>query len=103
MKPHAFQYIPSAGPFIPTAALVPKHPRLAYNIYFQQNASTAIEELNRDIRRTLRATLRDVATPPPEKFLTSTQSFLYGYEEYKTVSYKHLPRFMKRMVDALML
>ena len=61
-------------------------PRLAYQLYFQQKTDEAIAEMNKDIRRTLRATLRSVTSAPPEKYLTSKDSYLFGWETYKTAS-----------------
>lgn len=36
-------------------------------------------ELDQDIRRTLRATLRTVASPPPDTFLKSNDSYLSAW------------------------
>jgi soluble epoxide hydrolase/lipid-phosphate phosphatase len=54
-------------------------PRLAYQIYFEKHTHSAIKELNKDIRRTLRATLRDVESEPPKDFLTSIKDFLKAW------------------------
>jgi soluble epoxide hydrolase/lipid-phosphate phosphatase len=78
-------YIPAAGPFVPTSAFVPAFPHLAYQIYFANQTSSAIAELNTDIRRTLRATLRTVASPPPSDFLLSNSSYLAGWKNVSTV------------------
>lgn len=78
-------YSPAAGPFVPISALVPEFPRLAYQIYFAEQTSAAIAELNTDIRRTLRATLRNVKSPPPPDFLLSNSSFLAGWQNVSTV------------------
>lgn len=45
----------------------------------------AIIELNEDIRRTLRATLRGVQSPPPKEFLTQNYSYLDAWREHKNV------------------
>ncbi|KAF8876157.1 Alpha/Beta hydrolase protein [Infundibulicybe gibba] len=74
-------YIPTAGPFVPVRDLVPALPALAYQVYLDTKTSDAAAELNKDIRRTLRATLRTAASPPPANFLTSTQSFLDGWKD----------------------
>jgi len=89
MRPDVFEavigavvpYIPAAGNFTPTAALVHLLPRLAYQLFFEAQTSLAVEELNKDIRRTLRATLLSADTPPPDAFLTSKESFLHGWED----------------------
>jgi len=65
---------------------VPAFPHLAYQVYFADQTSTAVAELNADIRRTLRATLRTVASPPPADFLLSNSSYLVGYQNVSTVS-----------------
>lgn len=74
------------GPFVPISALVPEFPHLAYQIYFADQTSTAIAELGTDIRRTLRATLRSVESPPPPNFLLSNSSYLVAWKDVSTVS-----------------
>lgn len=56
------------------------HPRLAYQLFFDKQTSAAVDELDRDVRRTLRGTLRDVASPPPESFLTSPDTFIGAWD-----------------------
>ena len=80
------QYIPSAGPYIPIAKLVPMFPKLAYNLYFEANTSTAIAELDHNIRRTVRGVLRTVDSPPPVAFLKSQESFLGAWSEVDPAS-----------------
>ena len=60
-------------------------PHLAYQVYFSNQTSTALAELNTDIRRTLRATLRTVASPPPADFLLSNSSYLVAWQNVSTV------------------
>lgn len=60
-------------------------PHLAYQVYFSGETSTALAELNADIRRTLRATLRTVASPPPADFLLSNSSYLVAWQNVSTV------------------
>ena len=79
------QYIPSAGPFAPLEMLVKAFPKLAYQIYFEQSTQAAIAELNKDIRRSLRAVLRSVSSPPPDSFLGGTTSFLDAYSDYEEI------------------
>ena len=81
-------YIPAAGPMIPISVLAAELPHLAYQVYFAGKTSTAIAELDADIRRTLRATLRTVASPPPADFLLSNSSYLVGWQNVSTVSLK---------------
>ena len=73
------KYLPYAGPFVPIAHLVASLPKLAYNVYFERSTQEAIQEMNANIRRTLRGTLRSVASPPPDLFLQQTDSFLHGW------------------------
>jgi soluble epoxide hydrolase/lipid-phosphate phosphatase len=47
----------------PDGALIEGASRLAYQLFFDKQTPAAIAELDRDIRRTLRGTLRDVASP----------------------------------------
>jgi soluble epoxide hydrolase/lipid-phosphate phosphatase len=61
-------------------------PHLAYQVYFADQTSAAVAELNADIRRTLRATLRTVASPPPADFLLSNSSYLAGWKNVSNVS-----------------
>jgi len=77
----AVPYLPAHGPFTPTEHLVPHFPKLAYQVYFAKKTKVAYEELEKDIRRTLRSVYRTAATKPPAKFLTSTENFLDAYEE----------------------
>ncbi|KAG6861437.1 hypothetical protein C0995_000277 [Termitomyces sp. Mi166 len=73
MKLH---YIPTAGPFVPVKRLVSVLPKLTYQLYFDSKLDAAVAELDRDIRRTIRATLRTVDSPPPDAYLRSDGSFL---------------------------
>jgi hypothetical protein len=66
---------------------VAAHPRLAYQLFFDKHTTAAIAELNRDIRRTLRGTLRDVASPPPDHFLTSRDSFIGAWDDHDEVCF----------------
>jgi len=79
------QYIPSAGPFAPIGMFVKAFPKLAYQIYFEKNTQAAIAELNKDIRRSLRAVLRSKSSPPPDSFLTGTTGFLDAYSDYNEI------------------
>jgi len=78
-------YAPAVGPFVPISALVPEFPHLAYQIYFAEQTSAAIAELGTDIRRTLRATLRSVESPPPPNFLLSNSSYLVAWKNVSTI------------------
>jgi soluble epoxide hydrolase / lipid-phosphate phosphatase len=78
-------YLPAAGPMIPITALAAELPHLAYQVYFAEQTSTAVAELDTDIRRTLRATLRTVASPPPADFLLSNSSYLVAWKNVSTV------------------
>ncbi|KAJ6473210.1 alpha/beta-hydrolase [Mycena sanguinolenta] len=74
-------YIPSAGDFVPTEHLVAALPKLGYQLFFDQNTPEAIAELDKNVRRTVRATLRSVASPPPDDFLKDKESFLSGWAD----------------------
>ncbi|KAF8806818.1 alpha/beta-hydrolase [Phlegmacium glaucopus] len=73
-------YIPAAGPFIPIKKFTPIFPTLSYQIFFDSETDAAVAELDQDIRRTIRATLRTVASPPPDTFLKSNVSFLSAWD-----------------------
>ncbi|KAF8604921.1 alpha/beta-hydrolase [Ceratobasidium sp. AG-I] len=77
----AVPYLPANGPFMPTEHMVPHFPKLAYQLYFAQKTKEAYAELEKDIRKTLRAVYRTAATKPPAKFLTSTDNLLEAYGE----------------------
>lgn len=79
------QYIPSAGPLAPMEHLVAALPKLGYQLFFNQDTPGAIAELNKDVRRTIRGTLRTVASPPPDEFLKSHLSFLDGWKDVAEV------------------
>ena len=61
-------YLAAVGSYVPISALVPLFPHFAYQVYFANETSTAIAELGADIRHTLRATFRNVASPHPTFF-----------------------------------
>ena len=50
-------------------------------VYFASSTETAITELNASIRRSLRAALRTVDSPPPPAFLTSHRDFLGAWRD----------------------
>jgi len=79
------QYLPSAGDFVPVEGLAHILPKLSYQIYFEKNTTAAIAELNNDIRRSIRAVHRTIASPPPEDFLKSTTDFLGAWSEFKEI------------------
>ncbi|KAJ4467868.1 Alpha/Beta hydrolase protein [Lentinula aciculospora] len=76
-------YIPSAGAYVPIEHLTAAIPKLTYQLFFDRKTAEAAEELNKDMRRTVRATLRTKDSPPPEDYLTSPHSFLdaWGHVE----------------------
>jgi soluble epoxide hydrolase / lipid-phosphate phosphatase len=74
------QYLVGAGPYTPVEALAVALPRLTYQVYFEKSTKEAVHELNTDIRRTLRGTLRSVDSPPPSSFLESKADFLGAWE-----------------------
>ncbi|KAF5374196.1 hypothetical protein D9758_004629 [Tetrapyrgos nigripes] len=78
-------YIPFVGNFTPISYLVPLLPRLTYQLFFDKQTPQAVEELNHDIRRTLRSTLRMKTSPPPDDFLKSKDSFLDAWKEYEEI------------------
>jgi len=93
MRPDLFEavaaavvpYITAAGPFTPAEQLAAQLKHLTYQIYFEKQTAAAVQELNRDIRRSLRATYRTVDSAPPEAFLVSRTSFLDAWSEYDTI------------------
>ncbi|KAG0697103.1 Alpha/Beta hydrolase protein [Suillus ampliporus] len=72
-------YLPDTGFFADSAQLAAVMPKLAYQVFFENYTTAAVAELNKDIRRSLRATLRTVNSAPPDSFLTSTSTFLGAY------------------------
>lgn len=74
------QYIPFSGPFHPTSALVPAFPSLSYQIFLGETPDLAAAELNADIRRTLRGTLRSISSPTADGFLRDKASFLNAWK-----------------------
>ncbi|KAF5361510.1 hypothetical protein D9758_006213 [Tetrapyrgos nigripes] len=78
-------YTPSAGNYTPVSALTSVLPKLTYQLYFDQKTAQATEELNKDIRRSVRATLRTVDSPPPDDFLKSSDNYLDAWENYKEI------------------
>ncbi|TFK66649.1 alpha/beta-hydrolase [Pluteus cervinus] len=79
-------YIPSLPPhYIGIENFLQNFPKLTYQVYFDKSTQTAIKELDLDIRRTVRATLRTVDSPPPNHYLTSNSSFLEAYNEVQAI------------------
>ncbi|KAK0191621.1 Alpha/Beta hydrolase protein [Armillaria mellea] len=93
LRPDIFQgvagavvpYIPSAGPFVPIKDLTGLFPKLTYQLFFGLQTPDAVKELDRDIRRSLRATLRAKSSPPPDEFLKSSETFLGAWSDYEEV------------------
>ncbi|EPS99751.1 hypothetical protein FOMPIDRAFT_1050327 [Fomitopsis schrenkii] len=82
----AVPYLPTNSPtFSPVSALVPYFPHLAYQVFLGETPDLARVELDADIRRTLRATLRTTVDPPPKAFLTSTKDFLGAWDGVKEI------------------
>ena len=90
-------YVAAAGSYTPVTSLVQFVPKFAYQVYFAEETSTAIAELNRDIRRTLRATLRTVASPPPSGFLASNSSYLDAWKNVSTVGFEMMSTISPRV------
>ncbi|KIJ59773.1 hypothetical protein HYDPIDRAFT_183893 [Hydnomerulius pinastri MD-312] len=90
-------YLHAAGPFIDSVELTANMPKLAYQIFFERNTSGAVAELNKDIRRTLRGTLRSVDSPPPDHFLTSNATFIGAYDHLPEIP--DIPFFSKEEED----
>lgn len=80
------QYLHAAMPFLDGAELTAVMPKLAYQVFFERNTSDAVSELDMDIRRTLRATLRSVESPPPDHFLTRDDTFIGTWNEIQEVN-----------------
>ncbi|KAJ7667081.1 Alpha/Beta hydrolase protein [Mycena rosella] len=78
-------YLPSAGDFMPMEALVGALPKLSYQLFFNKQTAEAVVELDKDVRRTVRATLRTVASPPPDDFLKSRTSFLEAWNNVSEI------------------
>ncbi|KAF8838646.1 alpha/beta-hydrolase [Paxillus ammoniavirescens] len=85
-------YLPSSGPFQTAASLSTSMPTLSYQTFFEKNTSEAVVELNNDIRRTLRGTLRSVDSPPPAEFLKSTETFMGAWKGRKIPQIPYLSR-----------
>lgn len=85
LTPLLLQYLPSAGQFAPVEELVKALPKLNYQVFFEKNTHAAIKELNKDIRRSLRAVLRCKSSPPPDSFLLSNTSLLDAYTDYEEI------------------
>ena len=66
--------------------LTPLFPTLTYQIFFDSQTDVAVVELDQNIRRSVRATLRTVTSPPPDAFLKSNKSFLSAWDGVEQVS-----------------
>ncbi|KAG1865071.1 hypothetical protein C8R48DRAFT_772779 [Suillus tomentosus] len=83
-------YLYAAGPFADSVQLAAVMPKLAHQVFFESHTSEAIADLNKDMRRSLRATLRTVNSTPPDSFLTSTTTYLGAYDNV-TECYSQAP------------
>jgi soluble epoxide hydrolase/lipid-phosphate phosphatase len=93
--------LPANGPFVPTENLLGYFPKLAYQLYFGKKTKEAYEELEKDIRKTLRSVYRTSKTKPPAKFLTSQDNLLDAYEEAGDKLEERIPFFNKIEEDYL--
>lgn len=66
-------------------------PKLSYNLFFEHRTADAVKELNTDVRRSLRGTLRTVDSAPPDEFLRQTDSFLRGWDSVTEVRHTDVP------------
>ncbi|CUA67092.1 hypothetical protein RSOLAG22IIIB_07179 [Rhizoctonia solani] len=94
-------YLPANGPFIPTEDLVTYFPKMAYQLYFAKKTKEAAEELEKDIRKSLRSVYRTSDTKPPAKFLTREDNLLDAYEEAGDNLETRIPFFSKVEEDYL--
>ncbi|KAK0209662.1 hypothetical protein IW262DRAFT_1468628 [Armillaria fumosa] len=63
----------------------------AQDFQFLSLQPEAVNKLGRDIRRSLRATLRAKSSPPPDEFLKSSETFLGTWSDYEETSRTGLP------------
>ncbi|KAF8632815.1 hypothetical protein AX15_001675 [Amanita polypyramis BW_CC] len=82
-------YVPAGPIFTPVSHATRYFSRLTYQVYFDEKMDSAIAELNKDVRRTLRATYKTLKNSPPDAYLTSKDSFLdaYGQEEISPIEF----------------
>ncbi len=66
--------------------LTPWFPKLTYQLYFDKKTAEAVKELDADIRRSLRSTLRSKSSVSPPTFLTSENDFLGAYKDVVEVN-----------------
>ncbi|KAL9712334.1 hypothetical protein Ac2012v2_003571 [Leucoagaricus gongylophorus] len=78
-------YMPNAGNYTPIKSLIQYFPRLAYQAYFDEKTYDAAKELDNDVRRSLRSTLRTVSSPPPDNFLESQTSYMDAWKDVKEI------------------
>ena len=54
-----------------------------YHLYFDEKMDEAIEELGKDVRRSLRATYKSFKNPSPSGFLRSKDTYLQAYDGHE--------------------
>ncbi|KAK5994760.1 Cytosolic epoxide hydrolase 2-like protein [Cladobotryum mycophilum] len=69
-------YVSSAGDFVPTEALAHVVPGFGYQVYLQNNSTTAAVEMDADPRSVIRATSQIATSEIPADFLRNQTSFL---------------------------
>ncbi|KIL59519.1 hypothetical protein M378DRAFT_169165 [Amanita muscaria Koide BX008] len=82
-------YAPGGDTFTPSTSFVKYYPKLMYQVYFDEKTDNAAAELDKDVRRSLRSVHRTLASPVPDAFLRSRDSFLtaFGSEEIPPIPY----------------
>jgi len=78
-------YISASLPFFPIKELTTLFPTLRYQVFFDSQTDMAVVELDKNIRRSVRATFRTVASPPPDTFLKSNESFLSPWDSVEEI------------------
>jgi len=78
-------YISASLPFFPIKELTTLFPTLRYQVFFDSQTDMAVVELDQNIRRSVRATFRTVASPPPDTFLKSNESFLSPWDSVEEI------------------
>lgn len=71
-----YQYVSAGLGYIPNEELAELDPHVTYNVYFQNNATGAAQELNADIRKSLRSCYQTAKSTIPADFLTENNTFL---------------------------
>ncbi|QDS69463.1 hypothetical protein FKW77_006186 [Venturia effusa] len=75
-------YVAPVAPFLPNTALASINPHFGYQVYVGDRPDLASQEMNADIRKSIRSCAQTAKSGVPADFLTPTTNFLKPWNNY---------------------